>query len=155
MTNNIASIFKKKKKKKHCYFALLAGILASDNEHWKEHRKFSLAVLRSFGVGKRSFEDQIAIETSFLIEEIDSLNGRSFNPIHLLCNAVSNVICSVVFGKRYEYHDAEFKRLHYLLENKIASPFEYLATRRLPFLLKVPYFPKNNMMCTTELRNYV
>ena len=131
---------------------LLAGIIASNNELWKEHRKLSLTVLRSFGVGKRSFEDQIAVETGFLMEEIDSLNGGPFNPTHLLCNAVSNVICSVVFGKRYEYDDAEFKRLLYLLENKNASPFELLATRRLSFLLKVPYFPQNSLMCTTELR---
>ena len=86
------------------------------------------------------------------MEEIDSLNGRPFNPTHLLCNAVSNVICSVVFGKRYEYNNSEFKRLLYLVENKIASPFELLATRTLPFLLKVPYFPKNSLTCTTELR---
>ena len=86
------------------------------------------------------------------MEEIDSLNGGPFNPTHLLCNAVSNVICSVVFGKRYEYDDAEFKRLLYLVENKIASPVELLATRTFPFLLKVPYFPKNSLVCTTELR---
>ena len=134
------------------FLFLLAGIIASDNEPWKEQRKFSLTVLRSFGVGKRSFEDQIAVETGFLMEEIDSLNSHPFNPTHLLCNAVSNVICSVVFGKRYEYDDAEFKRLLYLVENKIASPIEMLAILAFPFLLKVPYFPKNNLTCTAELR---
>ena len=133
-------------------FFLLAGIIASAYEPWKEHRKFSLKVLRSFGVGKRSFEDQIAVETGFLMEEIDSLNDRPFSPTHLLCNAVSNVICSVVLGKRYEYDDAEFKRFLYLLEKKIASPIELLAAQTLPFLLKVPYFPKNGLMCATELR---
>ncbi|KAM7340059.1 hypothetical protein ACRRTK_000674 [Alexandromys fortis] len=38
-------------------------------------------------------------------------NGAPFDPRQLLDNAVSNVICSVVFGKRYNYGDPEFLRL--------------------------------------------
>lgn len=37
--------------------------------------------------------------------------GAPFDPRQLLDNAVSNVICSVVFGKRYNYGDPEFLRL--------------------------------------------
>ena len=57
-----------------------------------------------------------------------------------------------MFGKRYEYDDAEFKRLLYLVENKIAAPIEMFAIITFPFLLRVPYFPKNSLTCTTELR---
>lgn len=37
--------------------------------------------------------------------------GAPFNPRQLLDNAVSNVICSVVFGNHYGYEDMEFLRL--------------------------------------------
>lgn len=37
--------------------------------------------------------------------------GAPFDPQQLLDSAVSNVICTVVFGKRYDYGDPEFRRL--------------------------------------------
>lgn len=40
-----------------------------------------------------------------------STPGTPFNPHQLLDNAVSNIICSLVFGKRYSYGDPEFLRL--------------------------------------------
>ena len=51
-------------------------------------------------------------------------HGKSFNAKHLFDNAVSNIICSLLFGDRYEYGDAEFKDLIEILD-KI---FEFLAT---------------------------
>lgn len=39
------------------------------------------------------------------------LPGAPFDPRRLLDNAVSNVMCSVVFENRYGYEDPEFLRL--------------------------------------------
>ncbi|XP_077192787.1 cytochrome P450 2F2-like isoform X2 [Paroedura picta] len=52
-------------------------------------------------------------------------NGSPFNPINPVCRAVANVICSVVFGKRFDYEDASFLTLlDHLNENfKIMSSF--------------------------------
>lgn len=47
----------------------------------------------------------------FYYPELLSPPGAPFDPRQLLDNAVSNVICSVVFGKRYNYGDPEFLRL--------------------------------------------
>ena len=70
-----------------------------------------MTVLRGLGVGKSSFEENISTEAEILADEMKELRGAAFDPKHLLCNAVSNIICSVVFGKRFQYTDPEFKRL--------------------------------------------
>ncbi|XP_072043213.1 cytochrome P450 2J4-like [Amphiura filiformis] len=90
------------------------GFLSSGNS-WKEQRRFALTTLRSFGVGKRNFETNISQEVRCLANKISSLEGKAFDPGHLTNNAASNVICSVVFGKRFEYSDPSFKRLMELL----------------------------------------
>ena len=86
---------------------------------WKQQRKFSLSALRSMGVGKSSFEDQISSETNLLMMELANENGRPFDPRKLITNSVSNVICSVVFGKHYSYDDAEFLELLAIAERHI------------------------------------
>ncbi len=41
------------------------------------------------------------------------VEGKPFDPQHALHNAVSNIICSIVFGDRFDYDN---KRFAYLLE---------------------------------------
>ncbi|XP_078617518.1 cytochrome P450 2F3-like [Branchiostoma floridae x Branchiostoma japonicum] len=74
---------------------------------WKEHRKFTLMSLPDFGVGKRSLEGKILEEARALGDEICKTENRAFCISHMMQNAVSNVICSIVFGRRYEYDDEE------------------------------------------------
>lgn len=50
-------------------------------------------------------------EPQLYYSELLSPPGAPFDPRQLLDNAVSNVICTVVFGKRYNYGDPEFLRL--------------------------------------------
>ena len=88
-----------------------AGISLASGELWKRQHRFTLTTFRNFGVGKRSFEDSIAEEAASLTKEIELLNGKAFDPRLFFTNAMANVICSVVFGKRYEYSDSSFKRL--------------------------------------------
>ncbi|XP_072014455.1 cytochrome P450 2J3-like [Amphiura filiformis] len=134
------------------------GIIMSSGEQWKEHRKFSLTVLRGFGVGKRSFEDQIATEIAYLMKEIESTQGQPFEPTRLLCNAVSNVICAVVFGKRFEYDDPEFKHLLHWLERTLALDdlvnilYLLMPTFSL-YLARIPFFPQGNMSSWRSLRS--
>ena len=68
-----------------------------------------MTVLKGHGVGRSSFEENISTEADILIDEMKK-HRASFDPKHLVGNAVSNIICSVVFGKRFEYTDQKFKR---------------------------------------------
>lgn len=52
--------------------------------------------------------------------------GRPFNPGNFLVHAVSNIICSVVFGDRFDYEDKKFVTLIELLDenNKLQNSIQ-------------------------------
>ena len=78
---------------------------------WSIQRRFCLRALRGFGFGKASFEDTISTETSRVIEEMRDHKGAPFSPTLLFTNSISNIICSVTFGKTFEYSDPKFQKL--------------------------------------------
>ncbi|XP_038131728.1 cytochrome P450 2J6-like [Cyprinodon tularosa] len=85
------------------------GIFLSNGEKWKRQRRFALSTLRNFGLGKNTLEQSICEEIRHLQEEIESENGKLFSPAGLFNNAVANVICQLVMGKRYDYTDHRFQ----------------------------------------------
>ncbi|KAF4021738.1 hypothetical protein G4228_013914 [Cervus hanglu yarkandensis] len=92
------------------------GLIMSNGHIWKEQRKFSLTALRNFGLGRKSLEEQIQEEAAYLIQTIGEENGQPFNPHFKINNAVSNIICSITFGERFDYQDDQFQELLRLLD---------------------------------------
>ncbi|XP_049992406.1 cytochrome P450 2J4-like [Alexandromys fortis] len=92
------------------------GVLFSSGQTWKEQRRFTLMTLRNFGLGKKSLEQRIQEEASYLVEVIKEEEGQPFNPHFSINNAVSNIICSITFGERFEYHDNQFQEMLRLLD---------------------------------------
>ncbi|XP_073879746.1 cytochrome P450 2F5 isoform X5 [Macaca fascicularis] len=81
------------------------GIAFSNGDRWKVLRRFSIQILRNFGMGKRSIEERILEEGSFLLAELRKTEGEPFDPTFVLSRSVSNIICSVLFGSRFDYDD--------------------------------------------------
>ena len=42
--------------------------------------------------------------------------GKPFDPHFIINNAVSNIICSITFGERFDYQDDQFQELLRMLD---------------------------------------
>ncbi|XP_049911350.1 cytochrome P450 2J2-like [Epinephelus moara] len=88
-----------------------AGLFFSNGNVWRRQRRFAMAMLRTFGLAKSSMEQSILEESHHLQEAMEKEKGEPFDPVPLLNNAVANIICQIVFGRRFDYSDHNFQSM--------------------------------------------
>ncbi|CAF95844.1 unnamed protein product, partial [Tetraodon nigroviridis] len=87
------------------------GLGFSSGHLWKQQRQFAISTLRYFGSGSKSLEPVILQEYTHCAKRFRDFKGKPFAPHLMFYNIVTNVICSLVFGHRFEYGDKDFEKL--------------------------------------------
>ncbi|KAM9197492.1 cytochrome P450 2C19-like isoform 1-T1 [Dugong dugon] len=117
------------------------GVIFSNGKRWKEIRRFSLMTLRNFGMGKRSTEDRVQEEARCLVEALRETKASPCDPTFILACAPCNVICSIIFQKRFEYTDQDFLNLIEKVDENtqiVSSPWMQFCNA---FPTLIDYFP--------------
>ncbi|KAL4634976.1 cytochrome P450 2J2-like [Arapaima gigas] len=128
------------------------GLFFSNGYKWKKQRRFALSTLRNFGLGKKTLESFIIEEIRFLQEELQQKNAQPLDPHMLLISAVSNIICQLVFGHRFDYSDDKFQTLLKLLSETVhleGSIWSQLY-EAFPAVMKVLPGPHNDIFSHNE-----
>lgn len=124
------------------------GVIFTQGELWREHRRFTLQVLRNLGLSKDLMQERVLNEVSALLSKVhDNLNeskSQEQDLPALLDIAVGSVINMLLFGYRFDESRAqEFYELKRLLSGNIEAMggWKMKMLNAYPHLLhKVPPF---------------
>ncbi|CAF95843.1 unnamed protein product, partial [Tetraodon nigroviridis] len=117
------------------------GVISSNGHLWKQQRRFALSTLRLFGFGKKSLEPVIIDEFTHCANVFRSYKGKPLAPHLILNNVISNIICSLVFGHRFEYSDEKFMSLIKLFEQSMQIESSVWAQLYNSFPLLMRHMP--------------
>ncbi|XP_019726882.1 cytochrome P450 17A2 isoform X1 [Hippocampus comes] len=78
---------------------------------WKLHRRLVHSSFALFGEGSSRLQDIVLSEVDGLCAELLSSNGRGFDPSLAVTTAVTNVVCTLVFGTTYKHGDGELQEV--------------------------------------------
>ena len=133
----------------HLYVAR-AGLVNSSGEVWREHRKFTVSALRNLGLGKTSFADKIQEELTAFCKVLDKTEGADTDPANALQTAIANIVCSIAFGKRFDYDEPVFVRFLQIFDENMSISGVTALLNFFPFLL---YMPGDTFKAAKVLKN--
>ncbi|XP_053778258.1 cytochrome P450 2E1 [Desmodus rotundus] len=133
------------------------GIIFNNSPTWKDTRRFSLTVLRDFGMGKEGNEARIQREIPFLMEALRQTGGKPFDPTFVLGCAPCNVISDILFHQRFDYKDSTSLRLQKLFNENMylfSSPWAQLYNIFPNYLHYLPGSHRKVLKNVSEIKAY-
>ncbi|KAK7503047.1 hypothetical protein BaRGS_00005673, partial [Batillaria attramentaria] len=97
------------------------GVADASGPLWKAQRKTCLEILREFGMGKNVLALKVQEEVDEYVNAIASKHGQPFDMTRMTQISVSNNICSIVFGKRFDYQDPVFLDYVRVLDENLST----------------------------------
>ena len=125
---------------------------------FKERKTLILHSIKDFGFGGKTLEDTAAEEVAFLIQRFaDVADSGIPTDIHqrLIHLSVSNVICSVVFGKRFSFDDEPFNAAVEGIRFLLSSPSPIVRLEGMPLLRHLPVVKRLKAEVNRHRRNAV
>ncbi|XP_017574177.1 cytochrome P450 2J6 [Pygocentrus nattereri] len=127
------------------------GLISSSGHMWRQQRRFVLSTLKNFGMGKKILENSVLQESRYLCEALHSHQGLPFDPHHTLTSAVANIICSLVFGHRFEYDDHYFHKILQYSDEVFQLPMTSWGRLYNKFPTLVSWLPGRHQTAFTNL----
>ncbi|KAM7340221.1 hypothetical protein ACRRTK_000836 [Alexandromys fortis] len=128
------------------------GLVFSTGDRAKQLRRFSIATLRDFGLGKRGIEERIQEEAVFLLEAFRKTNGAPLDLTLFFQCIRASIICSIVFEEHLDNKDQQFLpllKLFYWTFSLIIS-FSFQVFELFSGFLK--YFPGTQRQVCKKLQ---
>uniref|UniRef100_A0A1I7SXT2 Cytochrome P450 n=1 Tax=Caenorhabditis tropicalis TaxID=1561998 RepID=A0A1I7SXT2_9PELO len=116
------------------------GVLDTNGDMWREHRRFTLTQLRDLGLGKDLMQQKILLEIEELHNFLDTHIGQSIDLPKVLDRSVGNIINLTLFNKRFSTTERdEFEYLKTLVDEMFntVSEFRYFVQHLIPWTSKV------------------
>uniref|UniRef100_A0AC34FKM9 Cytochrome P450 n=1 Tax=Panagrolaimus sp. ES5 TaxID=591445 RepID=A0AC34FKM9_9BILA len=82
------------------------GIIMTEGDVWREHRRFALHVLRNFGLGKNLMQERVLNEVTWFLEDLKKKQKSGEKEISVQNSidiAVGSIINGLIFG--YAFHE--------------------------------------------------
>ena len=105
--------------------------------------------MRDFGLGKHSIDERIQDEARSLVEIFRQKSNTAFDPQDDITKAISNIICSIAFGKRYRKiakYSVTGSTTHAEFQQGMVSPNLPANLNGVAFLEQELLIPRENIL---------
>ena len=112
------------------------------SDEWKRQRNNALNILKNLGWGKSGIEGRIQEQSRDMIDKLREIGTGPYYPDHLISLSVTNIICALLFDKRFDYDDPELKHLLQTLYDLFQGFIGETDAHVMPIVKHFPFVKK-------------